>query len=382
MRVKRARVSDGLRKGGRVDHAELADRLGPRPSTRTSTGSAVRLASQTTRSVALPPRKRRHAPWRATIRASTSLRPRARGETRHDMEGGIDRRTGKRIEIGLRVAAAAVNEPERTGNGAHRNRVQPAVGAGGDITERPCRIEEAALAGILVGEANTPVRGIVSDALAVGIHSRCDGAGADAIGLVADHRSGRGDNRGKGFERLHHRSIVRGMNDRTRGMGHEIEKPRVRPLAIEFSEGGEHAAAELRSGKGRARCGGNLVDRRVLAGALRRAARISGRPRSRRQPSSTSRRARFAAAATGSSDVFASTSSGMTISRTIFAPTASPTCRSVSSSRTGSRPSRASTRQTRNCGLSKRSAPAAARAACTSSTGSATPSSGMAVERS
>ena len=56
------------------------------------------------------------------------------------MERGIDGVAVEQIEIGLRmVGRTVVNEPKRAGCGAHRDRRHPAVGAGGDIAERPGR---------------------------------------------------------------------------------------------------------------------------------------------------------------------------------------------------------------------------------------------------
>ncbi len=120
------------------------------------------------------------------------------------MECGVDRRPFDRTEMGLSIVGAPVDEPERAGNRAHRHRRQPAIGAPGDIAERPRGVEKAALARICVCEANAAVRRVGGHALAIGIASSRHGAGTDVIGLVADHGSGRCDDRRQGFEGLHY----------------------------------------------------------------------------------------------------------------------------------------------------------------------------------
>ena len=100
------------------------------------------------------------------------------------MERGIDGRAVDRLEIGLRMVGRTVmNEPERASRSAHRDRLHPAIGAGGDVAERPGRVEQAALARIAIGEADAPVGRVVGDALAVRIDAGGDRARADAIGL-------------------------------------------------------------------------------------------------------------------------------------------------------------------------------------------------------
>ena len=86
-------------------------------------------------------------------------------EAAHHMERGVDGRTVDRIEIGLRtVGRMVMNEPERASSSAHRDRRHPAIGASGDVAERPGGVEQAALARIAICEADAPVGGIVGDA--------------------------------------------------------------------------------------------------------------------------------------------------------------------------------------------------------------------------
>ena len=177
-----------------------------------------------------------------------------------------------------------------------------------------------------------PLAGLSSDALAVRIHAGRDGARADAIGFFVDHGFGRPDDRREGFKRLHHRPIVRRVDDRTGGVGDEIEQRRFRPLAVELGEGGEHAASELRPGNA-ARAAAAMSSTVGFSGRLAPGCQDFRSAALETTIESISRRARFAAAATGSSDDLASASSGTTTSRTIFAAAASPTCRIVSNCR-------------------------------------------------
>ena len=62
------------------------------------------------------------------------------------MERGAEGGPVDRIEKGLWIVLAAVNEPERTGRGAQGHGLQSAITARGDIAERPCRAEQPALA--------------------------------------------------------------------------------------------------------------------------------------------------------------------------------------------------------------------------------------------
>src|SRR5271163_3280560 len=92
----------------------------------------------------------------------------AASEAGHHMERGIDGGAIDRIEIGLpTVGRAVVNEPKRAGTGAHSDRRHPAIGAGRDIAERPGRVEQAAMARIVVREADAAVLGILKQALVI-----------------------------------------------------------------------------------------------------------------------------------------------------------------------------------------------------------------------
>ena len=60
----------------------------------------------------------------------------------------------------------------------------------------------------------------------------------------------RGDDRGQRLQRLHHRAVVGGVDDRAGRVGDEVEQLGRRSLAVELGEVGEHAAAEADAGKG------------------------------------------------------------------------------------------------------------------------------------
>src|SRR6185437_4868062 len=160
--------------------------------------------------------------------------------------------------------APPMDEAKRAGGCPQRESFQLTVGASGNVSERPGRVEKPSLPRVAVGETRSFVARIVDQAIAVGIAARVDGASPDPVGCVADYRPRRRDDRGNRLERFHHRTVVGSVDDRTRRVGYTIDESRLRAFPVELRAGGEHSAADPDAGKRCASRLGYLLDGRLL----------------------------------------------------------------------------------------------------------------------
>ena len=291
------------------------------PETRTACRSPVRLASHRTVPVRGAVGERGDCRGLCRFRGDPLAAVRL-GEPGDDMKDRIDLSAGI-VEPWLRVVGAPIDDAGRPGCRPHRERSNAAGAKGGDVAQRPRRAEQPPLARVHVGEAHPAIARIGGDAGAIGIVAAGNGARSNVIRLAGDHRLGRLDHIGQRLERLHHRNVIGGVNDRASRVSHEVEEPGGWRLAVQLGEIREHAAAELHAGKCRAR---GSVD----IGRLRDPAcpSLPGRTALRSTAGDTAIQSGTSPPALMSDAIEPSSSAGspspaMTISKPILAPVAS-----------------------------------------------------------